>query len=291
MGIEDAVDARAAIVTGAGNGLGAAFARALAAEGVAVLVNNRRHADRPHSATAVVQAIEDAGGRAVADGHSVDAAGVAEGIVAAALTAFGRLDVLVLNAGISGPAIRIGSGDTACAEVMATNFFANVRLVEAALPYLLASPAGRIVFVSSTGGLHGVKGRAAYAASKGAVNGWALSLAEELRRTAVCVNVLAPYAATNMTVPPGGGADPRLAPEHAAAALTWLCDPACTRTGEIWVAGASHVRAARAMESRAMPAAELPVRAPELTEMPDARSYAHAEAAFADFHAEVMRPS
>ena len=278
---------RAAIVTGAGNGLGAAFADALADAGVAVLVNNRRHADRPHSALAVVAAIEAQGGTAVPDGHSVDRPDAAAAMIAAALAAFGRLDILVLNAGIAGPAIKIGAGVTLLADVMATNFFANVRLVEAALPYLLAGPAGRIVFVSSTGGLYGVRGRAAYAASKGAVNGWALSLADELRGTPVRVNVIAPYAETRMTAQPQRVADPRLDPAGAAAALVHLCDPAMSRTGEIWVAGAGHVRAARAMESRALPAGKFAAQAATLAAMPDAKSYHGGEAAFADFYIEA----
>ncbi len=169
-------------------------------------------------------------------------------IVAAALAAFGRLDTLVLNAGISGPATKVGEGDTALADVMGINFFANAALVEAALPASRESPAGRIVFVSSTGGLHGVRGRAAYAASKGAVNGWALSLADELRRTAIKVNVIAPYAATNMTARPDRGPDDRMSPANAAEALVALCSPEWSRTGDIWVAGAGHVRPARALE-------------------------------------------
>lgn len=280
---------RAAIVTGAGNGLGAAFAEALAAADVAVLVNNRTHEDRPHSALAVVERIIARGGSAIADGHAVDADAAADAIVGAALAAFGRLDILVLNAGIAGPPMKVGAGDTRLAEVMATNFFANVRLVEAALPHLMASPAGRIVFVSSTGGLHGVRGRAAYAASKGAVNGWALSLADELRRTPVRVNVIAPYAATNMTAQPGRDADPRLAPSGAEAVLTWLCDPATDRTGEIWVAGAGHVRAARAMESHALPVGALAARADALAAMPGATSYPGGEAAFAHFYTETCK--
>lgn len=281
--------ARAAIVTGAGGGLGAAFADALADGGTAVLVNNRRHGDRAHSALAIVDAIHARGGIAVADAHAIDAAGAAEGVVRAALDAFERLDVLVLNAGISGPAVKIGAGDTALTEVMAINFFANAALVEAALPHLLRSPSGRIVFVSSTGGLHGVRGRAAYAASKGAVNGWALSLADELRRTDVRVNVIAPYAATNMTARPGRALDPRTAPAHAAKVLAWLCAPEHDRTGEIWVAGIDHFRAARAMESvgEAVDPATLPERAEALGKMPGARFYSGGEAAFADFHAEA----
>ncbi len=277
---------RVAIVTGAGNGLGAAFATAIAADGAAVVVNNRRHADRPFSAQVTADVIAAAGGTAVTDDHAVDQAGGPTAIVAGALAAWGRLDALVLNAGISGPAVKVGDGDTDLAQVMAINFFANAALVEAALPALLASPAGRIVFVSSTGGLHGVRGRSAYAASKGAVNGYALSLADELKRTNIRVNVIAPYAATNMTAQPGRPADPRMAPEGAAAMCAWLAGEACERTGEIWVAGGGHVRAAKAMESAT--AVFDPAVLSSTAAMPEPRSYPGGEAAFADFYTSAF---
>ena len=273
---------RVAIVTGAGNGLGAAFARALAAEGTTVVVNNRRHPDQPFSADVVVEEIQAAGGRAMADDHAVDAPGAAEAIFHNTLVTQGRLDALILNAGISGPAIKVGAGDTGLDEIMAINFFANARLVEAALPAIRSTPAGRIVFVSSTGGLHGVRGRAAYAASKGALNAYALSLADELRHTTTRVNIIAPYAATKMTAQPGRAADPALGPAGAAAMLAWLASAACGRTGEIWIAGAGQIRAARAMESRG--AGFDPGALGQLAAMPGARGYPGGEAAFADFY-------
>lgn len=277
---------RVAIVTGAGNGLGAAFAAAIAADGTAVVVNNRRHADRPFSAQGTADAIVAAGGTAITDDHAVDGVGGPAGIVAAATGAWGRLDALVLNAGISGPAVKVGDGDTELAQVMAINFFANAALVEAALPALKASPAGRIVFVSSTGGLHGVRGRSAYAASKGALNGYALSLADELRRTNVRVNVIAPYAATNMTAQPDRPADPRMAPAGAAAMGAWLASERCDRSGEIWVAGGGYVRAARAMESATV--AFDPSALAATAAMPSPRSYPGGEAAFADFYTSAF---
>lgn len=276
------MERRAAIVTGAGNGLGAAFATAIAADGAAVVVNNRRHADRPFSAQATADAITAAGGVAITDAHSVDAADSPARIVATALDAWGRLDALVLNAGISGPAVKVGDGDTELAQVMAINFFANAALVEAALPALLRSPAGRIVFVSSTGGLHGVRGRSAYAASKGALNGYALSLADELKRTPIRVNVIAPYAQTNMTARPDREADPRMGPNGAAAMCAWLASEACDRSGEIWVAGGGHIRAARSMESAT--AAFDPATLAATAAMPEPRFYPGGEAAFADFY-------
>ena len=279
---------RVAVVTGAGNGLGAAFAEALG-RSHRVVVNNRVHADRPHSALAVVERIEAAGGTAIAEGSAVDREGAPEAIVAAALDAFGRLDTLVLNAGVSGPATKVGEGDTGLAEVMRINFFANVALVEAALPALRDSPAGRIVFVSSTGGLHGVRGRAAYSASKGAVNGWALSLADELRRTAIRVNVIAPYAATNMTARPDRVPDERMSPANAAEALAALCSPEWTRTGDIWIAGAGHVRPARALEGPVAPVAMLHEQAEALAGFEQGTGFAGGEAAFADFYARVTQ--
>lgn len=281
------MERRVAIVTGAGNGLGAAFAKAVAADGAAVVVNNRRHPDRPFSAQATADAIAAAGGTAITDDHAVDATGGPAGIIAAAREHWGRLDALVLNAGISGPAIKVGDGDTELALVMAINFFANAALVEAALPLLQASPAGRIVFVSSTGGLHGVKGRSAYAASKGAVNGYALSLADELKRTNIRVNVIAPYAQTNMTARPDREPDPRLGPDGAAAMCAWLASADCDRSGEIWVAGGGHIRAARAMESRT--AAFDHAALADLSAMPEPRAFPGGEAAFADFYQSAFK--
>ena len=280
------MDTRSAIVTGAGNGLGAAFAASIAATGARVLVNNRRHPDRPFSADAVLRQIEDAGGTGATDDHAVDAERGPEEIVRAAIDRWGRLDALVLNAGISGPAVKVGDGETGLGQVMAINFFANAGLIEAALPHLKRSPAGRVVFVSSTGGLHGVRGRSAYAASKGALTAYALSLADELRRGSIRVNVLAPYAATNMTSRPGRPPDPRMSPEGAADICAWLASEHCDRTGEIWVAGGGHVRAARAMESRAAPFD--PERLEYLAALPDPRGFDGGEAAFADFYTDAF---
>src|ERR1700694_3732480 len=88
---------KVAVVTGASKGIGAAIAKALAAEGAAVVVN---YASSPQGAEAVVQAIPGAGGRAVAVKGDVTSAQAAEGIIAAAIQAFGRLDILVNNAGV-----------------------------------------------------------------------------------------------------------------------------------------------------------------------------------------------
>ena len=174
MAAEQTADAgRVILVTGAGKGLGAAFATVWARRGAKVIVNNRHGGDVESSAETLAASLRAEGHDAIADLHAVDTPGAAQAIVDAALAAHGRLDALILNAGIAGPAAKIpGLTEAALREVMEINFFANVRLVDAALPHIAAAPAGRILLVSSTAGLHGVRGRSAYAASKGALIAW-----------------------------------------------------------------------------------------------------------------------
>lgn len=281
---------RVVVVTGAGNGLGAAFARACAENGARVVVNNRTHADRPSSAAATVDALQADGYAAVADEHPIDAAGAAQAIVETALDALGQLDAIILNAGISGPASKVGdTPDAVLREVLEINFFANASLVNAALPHLLGSPAGRIVLIASSAGLHGVRGRAPYAASKGALIAYGRSLADELKLTNVRVNMLAPYAATKMTVEEGGATDPRLSPDNSAAAAAWLASPECTTTGEIWLAGADWFRRAAVVEGDGggrphADAAWLTENADRIRGLEPHREFTGAESAFADFY-------
>lgn len=277
---------RVVLVTGAGKGLGAAFATILAANGARVIVNNRTRPGEPSSAEAIASDIRRSGGLAIAETSDVTAPGAARALCSAALDSFGRLDALILNAGVNGPAARVATGDPAAfRDVLEINFHANVTLVQAALPHLIAAPSGRILFVSSTAGLYGVRGRAAYAASKGALNAFALSLAAELRRDRVGVNILMPYAATQMTksllTPERMAA---MAPEAAAPAARWLVSPFCTETGGIWVAGGGRFRRAAPVEF-GIPAVSLDVA--QAAGLADPRTFADAEAAFADFLASA----
>jgi short-subunit dehydrogenase involved in D-alanine esterification of teichoic acids len=164
-------------------------------------------------------------------------------------------------------------------------------LAQAALPHLLAADAGRLVFVSSTAGLHGVRGRSAYAASKGALNAFALFLADEAKRTRLRVNILCPYAATAMTAEKGVSPDPRLAPDRVAQGAAWLASADCTLNGEIIVGGGGHYRRARALESVGGAAPDNPAAAwPTIADMANAREYPGAQAAFADHYAQLKEP-
>ncbi|WP_373088733.1 SDR family NAD(P)-dependent oxidoreductase [Sneathiella sp.] len=280
---------RAALVTGAGKGLGAAFARGLAADGCAVMVNNRSHDGQPSSAKHVSDTLIAEGFTASHDDHAVDGEGAADAIIGHAIETSGGLDVLVLNAGITGPAAKVGAlTDADIRAVMEINFHANTALIDAALPYLMASAAGRILFIASSAGLYGVRGRASYAASKGALIAYARTLADELARSSVRVNILAPYAATNMTAGQGETLNQSLHPDNAAAAAVWLTRPVCQRTGEIWLAGADYFGRAAAMESLGggTPGATADwfgENVKQLSAMENGREHSGAEAAFADF--------
>ena len=242
---------RVVIITGAGKGLGRAFAHDIARRGSKVLVNNRIREGAEDSASAVVAEIEAEGGAAAADTHDVAAPGAGEAIVKTAIDAFGRLDAVVFNAAVNGPAARFAETDaTVFEEVLDVNFLAPVRLAEAAWPHLAASGAGRMLFVSSSAGLYGVRGRAPYAASKGALNALALSLAAEGARAGIGVNVLMPYAATRMT---DGLVDADqaalLAPGKVAPLASRLAAAEHEGSGEIWITGGGYVRKAGARES------------------------------------------
>jgi NAD(P)-dependent dehydrogenase (short-subunit alcohol dehydrogenase family) len=289
---------RVAIVTGAGKGLGRAFAEALAATGLKVVVNNRRRPGEPSSADEVVEAIRSRGGEAVAEYSDVRDAGAPDALVARALKTWGRLDAVILNAGVNGPAAKVEALDPAALrEVMEINFFANIALAQAALPHLQAAESGRLVFVASSAGLYGVRGRAPYAASKGALIALALTMAHELRRAEVGVNVLTPYAATQMTPEAlNSEVGEMLTPQAAAPMAVWLTSPRCRDTGQVWVAGGGWFRRAQIEENpgggvaagQVTTADWIEAHLDELSDMSEARGYFGAEAAFADLAARVM---
>lgn len=289
-------DPRIVVITGAGKGLGRAFALHAASTGARVVVNNRKRDGEASSADAVVAEVKAAGGDAVANYSDVRDAGAAQGLVDAALGTWGRLDAIILNAGINGPAARIGGQTEAnFRDVLETNFFANFGIVQASLPHIIASAAGRIVLVASSAGLYGVRGRAPYAASKGALIGLGLTLSHELGRDGVCVNVLAPYAATQMTAETMAAQQDigaRMTPDAVAPLATWLTSAACDANGEIWVAGGGYLRRARMMEgdgSHFAALSDVPAAIEASRDMQNAVGFAGAELSFADFAAKGSR--
>jgi len=241
---------RVVIVTGAGKGLGRAYALELAARGASVIVNNR-WSDRgqPPSAETVVEEIRARGGRAVANLEHADDPAAGEAMVAQALAEFGRLDAIVSNAGV--PQTRRLHKQTweDFKAIFDINFFGAFHLIQAAWPHLCAAEAGRVVVSASSAGLHGGDGMAAYASSKAALIGLVRGLAVEGRQREVMVNAIAPYAATAMTaqhVAPDLAA--RMDPADVAPLVAWMAGPACDVSGRTLVAGGGRLRAAFSVE-------------------------------------------
>ncbi|MCB1853590.1 MAG: SDR family NAD(P)-dependent oxidoreductase [Pseudomonadales bacterium] len=243
---------RVAIVTGAGKGLGRAWALQLAAQGARVVVNNRsRAADAgPRSADAVVTEIQCAGGEAVANHDSVEAADTGSRLVEQALQHFGRLDIVVANAGIDCAASFHKLALADFERVMEVNFHGVARLLHAAWPVLRAQTYGRVLVSGSTAGLYGNHGQAAYASAKAALQGLVKTLAIEGRSRGVLVNLLAPYAVTQLT----HGAFPaaqvaQFSAEAVAPLVAWLVTEHCRLTGQVIIAGAGGFRQVRTLES------------------------------------------
>jgi NAD(P)-dependent dehydrogenase (short-subunit alcohol dehydrogenase family) len=240
---------RTVIVTGAGKGLGRAYALRLAAEGAAVVVNNRwTDRSRPSSAEAVAAEIRAAGGRAAADTSAVEGAASGEALVALAVETFGGLDAIVANAGVSEAARMRRQTAEAFDQIFDINFFGTLHLVRAAWNGFHDQRAGRIVVSTSTAGLHGGDGMAAYASSKAALIGLTRALAVEGRQGGVLVNAVAPYALTAMTERLiDGDLAVRMDPAAVAPLVAWLAGPACDVSGQVLVAGGGGVRAAFAV--------------------------------------------
>lgn len=181
---------RTALVTGASRGIGAAIARALAADGWRVGVNYR--ADRD-GAEAVVSGIERDGGQAVALGADVADPGSADELFGSLESRFdGPVLALVNNAGISRDDLTPSLGDEEWDSVLQTNLTAAFRLTRRALKAMLRARSGRIVNISSIAGLRANPGQANYAAAKAGLIALTKTSAVEVARRGVTVNAVAP---------------------------------------------------------------------------------------------------
>jgi 3-oxoacyl-[acyl-carrier protein] reductase len=191
-----ALDGRSALVTGAGNGIGAAVARAYAAAGAAVLVTDL---DKDAAAEVAAGIVED-GGRAESAALDVRNEGQAAAAAeqAAGLTD-GVLHVLVNNAGAIAPAMFHKMTRESFDLVLGVHVGGTFTVSQAALPHLADDGTGRIINVTSAAGLVGTIGQVNYGAAKAAIIGMTKSLAKELARRSITVNAVAPLAATSMT--------------------------------------------------------------------------------------------
>ena len=187
---------RVALVTGASRGIGRAIAGRLAQGGAAVAVNYREHAA---AAEEVVRAVQDAGGQAVALGADVAQPAEVDGLVQAALAAFGRLDILVNNAGITRDNLLLRLSPEDWQVVLATNLTGAYLCTRAVLRPMVRQRYGRILNISSVVGQIGNAGQANYAAAKAGLVGLTRATAREVASRGITANALAPgYITTEM---------------------------------------------------------------------------------------------
>jgi NAD(P)-dependent dehydrogenase (short-subunit alcohol dehydrogenase family) len=236
-------DGRVAIVTGAGRGIGRAYAHLLGALGCGVVVNDLGASTEgvgadPEPAQRVVEEIRVAGGIAIANTSDVCEVGGGEALVGDAVSEFGRVDVVINNAGT----VRWGG----LPEVDLDNIEAHLavhtkgsfNVIRAAWPHMLEQNYGRIVVTGSTG-MFGLPDNLGYATAKAALIGMAKSLTVSAARHDIKINVIAPNAFTRMASrQPDGPVPPQMEPELVAPLAAYLAHEACPVSGEVYLAGA-----------------------------------------------------
>ncbi len=249
-------DGQAAVVTGAGRGLGRAYARLLAERGARVVVNDivAEAADR------VVDEITAAAGTAIADHHSVATPEGGTALADRARGAFGTVSIVVNNAGVARAAefadMTPSTGPELFAEMIAVHLLGPCHVLWPLWPDMVQHGYGRVVNVSS-GAVWGLRGQSAYAACKAGVMGLTRTLGREGRHHGIHVNCVLPWAVTDASPDRSGDEfgpiiNAHMHPENVAPAVVWLAHEHCRVTGEFftvdggrmarlgWVAGPGH---------------------------------------------------
>jgi NAD(P)-dependent dehydrogenase (short-subunit alcohol dehydrogenase family) len=236
---------RVAVVTGAGRGLGAEHAKLLAARGAAVVVNDPGvatdgTAGEHRPADEVVATINEAGGAAVADYGSVTDRDEATAMVQRAVDEFGRIDIVVNNAGILRDKSFHNLDMDDMDAVLAVHLKGAFHVTQPAFRLMREQGYGRIVVTSSASGLLGNFGQSNYGAAKMGLVGLMHVLAIEGASKGITANAIAPIAGTRMTQELLGPMADKFDPAFVSPVVAYLCSEACEVSGEIFsVAGGS----------------------------------------------------
>ena len=233
-------DGKVVVVTGAGNGLGRTHALAFAKRGAKVVINDLggSHTGEGKSSSAadkVVDEIKAFGGEAVANYDSVE---FGDKIVQTAMDTFGRLDVLINNAGILRDVSFAKMTDADWNLIDKVHVYGAYKCCHAAWPVMREQKFGRIILTASAAGIYGNFGQANYAMAKLGLFGLGQTLAIEGRKNNVLVNTIAPIAGSRMTetVLPQDLMD-ALKPEYVAELVAWLAHESCQETGGLFEVG------------------------------------------------------
>ncbi|HOT45458.1 MAG TPA: SDR family oxidoreductase [Spirochaetota bacterium] len=234
------LDGRVAIITGAGAGLGRSHALELARRGALVVVNDLGtnldgSGNNVSAADAVVAEITNAGGKAAASHDTVSTREGAENIIKTALDAFGKIDIVINNAGIVRDHSFVKMTDDEWDSVMAVHMKGTFNVTRAAWPVMRDNNYGRVIFTSSGVGLYGNFGQANYATAKMGMVGLMNVLKIEGAKNNILVNSIAPNAASRMTqslFPPN--ILEKLKPEFISPLVAYLVSDQCRESGMIF---------------------------------------------------------
>jgi NAD(P)-dependent dehydrogenase (short-subunit alcohol dehydrogenase family) len=241
------LDGKSVVITGAGNGIGKATAELFAREGAKVVVNDLGGArdgtgGNQEAAGAVADEIRKAGGTAVPNYENVATQEGAQAVVQTAVREFGRIDVLINNAGILRDKTLLKMELGQWQAVLDVHLTGTFLCTQAAAGAMKGSGGGRIINTTSISGLLGNFGQANYSAAKAGIYGLTRTASIELQRYGIFVNAVAPIAKTRMTedLPMFEKIEATLSPEHVAPVHLFLAsDLAGERTGiVVGVAGA-----------------------------------------------------
>jgi NAD(P)-dependent dehydrogenase (short-subunit alcohol dehydrogenase family) len=251
------LDGKIVIITGAGGGIGRAHARLFAAEGAKIVVNDVGGArdgsiGEGSPADKVVEEVRAAGGTAVANHESVATAEGAGALVKAAVSAFGRVDVLINNAGILRDKSFLKMDETMWDAVIAVHLKGTFLCSQTFARQLVAQGGGgRIVNTTSVSGMLGNFGQANYSSAKAGIYGLTRTMSIELQKHRITVNAIAPIAKTRMTedLPMFQGVD-TLTAEHISPAALFLGSDLCgDRTGHVLAVAGARLYAFKVIET------------------------------------------
>jgi len=229
-------DGKVAIVTGAGGGLGKTYALELAKRGAKVVVNDLGGSTSGVGADAsaaqkVVAEIKAAGGVAVENHDSVE---FGEKIVKTAIDSFGRIDIVIANAGILRDVSFAKMTNADWDIIFKVHVLGSYAVIKAAWPYLMQQKYGRIIVTSSAAGVYGNFGQANYSAAKLALVGFMNTLAKEGKKSNVLCNAICPVAGSRMTatVMPADMLE-NLKPEYVMPIVLWMCSEQSAESGAV----------------------------------------------------------
>src|SRR6056297_296949 len=249
-------DGQAAVITGAGGGLGRVYALELAKRGASVVVNDlggSRDGSGEGSATPaeqVVNEIKELGGQAVANYDNVATTEGGENVIQAALDNFGRIDIVINNAGILRDKSFVKMAPENWSAVQAVHLNGAYNVSRPAFKAMREKKYGRIIMTTSGAGLYGNFGQSNYSAAKMALVGLMNTLRIEGQKYNINVNTIAPLAGSRLTqdvMPPE--IFEKMKPEFVAPIVLYLCSEACDQSGKIFNAGMGYYNRAAIMTS------------------------------------------